>query len=264
MDFTGKVIWITGASSGIGEAMAVEWAVYRPVLVLSGRNTAKLEAVKRICEGKGSVCHVVPVDLTREDTISSAVATVFSLVPAVDVLVNNGGISQRSYSAETPMEVDRTLFETNFFGAVSLTKKVLPSMISRKSGHIVVISSIVGKFGFPLRTAYSASKHALQGYFESLRAELKTSNIRITIVSPGRIHTAISLNAIDKNGEQHGVMDEAQQKGMPADKCARKIIAAVKNNRKDILIGRKELLMFYIRKYIPCLYHNMVSKIKPT
>lgn len=264
MDFSGKTIWITGASSGIGEALAVEWASHKPMLILSGRNIGRLEAVKRLCENRGAICHVVPVDLTREETLVSAVATVFSIVPAVDVLVNNGGISQRSYAAETPMEVDRTLFETNFFGAVSLTKKVLASMIARQSGHIVVISSIVGKFGFPLRTAYSASKHALQGYFESLRAELKSSNIRITIVSPGRIHTAISLNAIDKNGEQHGVMDEAQQKGMPADKCARKIITAVKNNRKDILIGRKELLMFYVRKYIPCLYHHMVSKVKPT
>lgn len=264
MDFSGKTIWITGASSGIGEAMAVEWASHKPVLILSGRNTEKLEAVKRSCEEKGAVCHVVSIDLTHEETIVAATERVFSLVPAIDVLVNNGGISQRSYAAETPMEVDRTLFETNFFGAVSLTKKVLASMIARQSGHIVVISSMVGKFGFPLRTAYSASKHALQGYFESLRAEVKSYNIRVTIVSPGRIHTRISLNAIDKDGNRHGKMDEAQAKGMSAEQCARKIIRAVRKGKRDILIGRKELLMFYIRRIFPRLYHHMVSKVKAT
>ena len=264
MNFTGKTIWITGASSGIGEALAAEWAQYKPVLILSGRNAGKLNEVKERCEKKGAACLVVPLDLTDTSSISDAALKVFSLYPKIDILVNNGGISQRSYAVETPVEVDRSIFETNFFGAVTLTKKVLPAMVKNNDGHIVVLSSVVGKFGFPMRTGYSASKHALQGYFESLRAELKANNIRVTIVSPGRIFTNISINAINKNGEKHGVMDEGQAKGMPVEKCAKKIIRAVKVYKKDILIGRGELLMYYIHKYLPCIYYNLAAKIKPT
>ena len=154
--------------------------------------------------------------------------------------------------------------ETNFFGAISLTKEVLPSMVKNGGGNIIVISSVVGKFGFPLRTAYSASKHALQGYFDSLRAEMTNDNINITVVSPGRIHTNISLNAIEKNGQRHGVMDQGQAQGMPADKCARKILKAVKNNKKDVLIGKSELILVFIRKFIPSLYYKLASNLKPT
>jgi len=264
MNYAEKSIWITGASSGIGEALATEWARYKTVLILSGRNIEKLNAVKEKCETIGATCLVVPLDLTNAASIDDAVLKVFSVYPKIDILVNNGGISQRSFAVDTPIEIDRSIFETNFFGAITLTKKVLPSMVKNNSGHIVVISSIVGKFGFPLRTSYAATKHALQGYFESLRAELTVDNIKVTIVSPGRIHTNISVNAIDKNGRKHGVMDEAQAKGMPADICARKIIHAVKVYKKDILVGRTELIMYYIHKYLPCLYYKLAPKIKPT
>ena len=117
--------------------------------------------------------------------------------PGIDILVNNGGVSQRSLAIDTTVEIDRVIMETNFFSAVHLTKHVLPLMKKKGKGHIVVISSVVGKFGFPLRTAYTASKHALQGFFESLRAELKDLNIDVTIVSPGRILTNISINALN-------------------------------------------------------------------
>jgi len=264
MNFADKSIWITGASSGIGEALATEWAHYKPILILSGRNVEKLNAVKEKCESKGATCLVVPLDLTNAASIDDAVLKVFSVYPKIDILVNNGGISQRSFAVETPIEIDRSIFETNFFGAITLTKKVLPSMMKNNSGHIVVISSIVGKFGFPLRTSYAATKHALQGYFESLRAELTVNNIKVTVVSPGRIHTNISVNAIDKNGRKHGVMDEAQAKGMPAEKCARIIIHAVKVYKKDILVGRSELMMYYIHKYLPSLYYKLAPQIKPT
>ena len=264
MNFADKCIWITGASSGIGEALATEWALYKPILILSGRNVEKLNAVKEKCESKGAACLVVLLDLTNPVSIDEAALKVFSVHPKIDILVNNGGISQRSLAVETPIEIDRSIFETNFFGAITLTKKVLPSMVKNNNGHIVVISSIVGKFGFPLRTGYAATKHALQGYFESLRAELKVNNIKVTLVSPGRIHTNISVNAIDKNGKKHGVMDDAQAKGMPADKCARKIIHAVNVYKKDILVGRTELIMYYIHKYLPFLYYRLAPKIKPT
>ena len=264
MNFQNKTIWITGASSGIGEALAVEWSKYQPTLILSGRNVKKLNEVKEKCSKTGANCHVLSLDLTNSESISTAAKEASSLVSQVDILVNNGGISQRSMAIETPIEVDKTVMETNFFGAANLTKEVLPIMVKNGGGHIVVISSVVGKFGFPLRTAYSASKHALQGYFDSLRAEMTPDNIRVTMVSPGRIYTNISLNAIDKNGQKHGVMDPGQVKGMPADVCAKKIIKAVRRNKKDILIGKAELLMVFFRKYIPALYYKMASNVKPT
>ena len=264
MNFQNKTIWITGASSGIGEALAVEWSTFKPTLILSGRNVEKLEEVRDKCTALGAKAHIVKLDLTDTASIKTASEEVFAKIATVDILVNNGGISQRSMAIETPMEVDKTVMETNFFGAVNLTKMVLPAMVKNGGGHIVVISSVVGKFGFPLRTAYSASKHALQGYFDSLRAEMTPDNINVTMVSPGRIYTNISLNAIDKDGRKHGVMDPGQVKGMPADKCAQKIISAVNRNKKDILIGKTELLMVFFRKYIPALYYKMASNVKPT
>lgn len=264
MIFQNKTIWITGASSGIGEALALEWSKNGTQLILSGRNIEKLEEVKKSCETNGSKCFVVKLDLTDSESIKKAAKLVKKEHSTIDILVNNGGISQRSMSIETPIEVDRKIMETNFFGSVALTKEVLPIMVKNGGGRIVVISSVVGKFGFPLRTAYSASKHALQGYFESLRAEMTPDNIKVTMVSPGRINTNISLNAIDKEGQNHGVMDSGQANGMPVQKCATKIIKAVKRDKKDILVGRKELLMVFFRKFVPSLYYKMASKVKPT
>lgn len=263
MQFQNKTIWITGASSGIGEALALEWAKNAPNLILSGRNTEKLDSVSAACEKLGAKCQIVPIDLTNKESIVQAAKVVINKYPVIDILVNNGGISQRSTAIETPIDVDRKIMETNFFGAVTLTKEVLPSMVKNQKGHIVAISSIVGKFGFPLRTAYSASKHALQGYFDSLRAELKPDNIKVTIVSPGRITTNISVNAIDKDGASHGVMDPGQANGMPSDICARKIINAISKEKKDVLVGGKELIMVKIRKFLPALYYKMASKVNP-
>ncbi len=264
MNFRNKIIWITGASSGIGEALALTWAKHGIRLIISGRKKAKLNEVRDKCIQKGSDCLVAVLDLADPVSIKKAAEEVKKHYSSIDILINNGGISQRSLASETPVEVDRLIMETNFFGAVALTKEVLPSMISNKQGHVVVVSSVVGKFGFPLRTAYSASKHALQGYFDSLRAELKDENIRITIVSPGRIKTNISINAIDSKGEKHGIMDPGQVKGIPAEKCAEKIIQAVARGKKDLIIARSERIMIMIRKYFPQLYYITASKIRTT
>jgi short-subunit dehydrogenase len=264
MIFKDKSIWITGASSGIGKALAIEWAKYKTKLILSDRDIDKLSEVKINCEEKGAECLAIPFDLTDPEAIIQAAKKVKESFSTIDILVNNGGISQRSLAIETPVSVDRKIMETNFFGAITLTKEVLPLMKQNQSGHIVVISSVVGKFGFPLRTAYSASKHALQGYFESLRAELNSDNINITIVSPGRINTNISFNAINHEGKIHGIMDPGQAKGISAEKCAKKIILAVKKNKKDILVARGESLMVYIRKFLPSIYYKMATRVSPT
>jgi dehydrogenase/reductase SDR family member 7B len=258
----GKIVWITGASSGIGEEMAYAMAREGAFPVLSSRDAGKLELVRKKCLETTPECWVRPMDLLNTGSLDEIVNSVLNETGRIDVLINNAGISQRSLAIETPLEIDRTIMEINFFGMVALTKLVLPGMISNQSGHVVVISSITGKFGFPMRTAYSASKHAVQGFFEALRAELNGSNIDITIVSPGRIKTSISLNAIKADGESYNKMDRGQEYGMPAGECASRIVSAIKKNRKELLVGGKEVMMVYIRRYIPWLYHRSISRIK--
>ncbi len=263
-EFKNKVVWITGASSGIGEALAYEVARQQATLILSARRIQELERVKAKCESLGSVCHIIPIDLTKPLEISAAVQKAFLLTQKIDILVNNGGVSQRSLVEETPTEVDRKLFEVNFWGAVELTKQVLPSMIAQRSGHIVAVSSIAGKFGFSMRSAYSASKHALYGFFESLRVETHHRNIKVTMVCPGRVHTNISLHAITRSGSEHGIMDHGQDGGIKAEECARQIVKAIRKNKKEVLIGGKELLMVYFKRFCPPIFYFLVTRVKPT
>lgn len=260
-DLKEKVVWITGASSGIGEELAYAFAKEGAFLVLSARNREKLEQVKTNCLMTTTKCWVQPADLSGTDHLEEVVNAVFEQAGRVDLLIHNAGRSQRSWAKETPLEIDRSIMELNFFSVVALTKLVLPQMLKNRSGHLVVISSISGKFGFPMRTAYTASKHAVQGYFESLRAELINDNIKVTIVSPGRIKTNISLNALTKDGQPYNKMDDGQANGMDAGVCAAKIVKAIKSERRELLVGKKELIMVYIRRFIPALYHKLVTKI---
>jgi short-subunit dehydrogenase len=154
--------------------------------------------------------------------------------------------------------------ETNFFGTVSLTRALLPSMLDRRSGRIAVISSVAGKFGTPLRSAYSASKHALHGFFESLRAEVYTQGITVTLVCPGFIRTNISINALTANGTPQGTMDSAQAGGMSPDACAAKIVAAVEKGRPEVYIGGKELLGIYLNRFVPGLFRRIIRKTRVT
>jgi dehydrogenase/reductase SDR family protein 7B len=264
MNIKGKVVWITGASSGIGKELALGYARKGAKVILTSRNKEKLQEIAGLCRNYGAETFVATLDLENQEGIKSCVAEVLSNFPKIDILINNGGISQRSLAIETPIEVDRKIMETNFFGAITLTKEVLPALVKGNGGNIVVISSVTGKFGFPLRTAYSASKHALQGFFEAIRAELYDKNIKVTIVSPGRIVTNISINSITKNGSKYGIMDKGQASGMSADICAGKIISAVASNKKELLIGSKEVLLVYIRRYFPALFHLLARKVKPT
>ncbi|MCP3928039.1 MAG: SDR family oxidoreductase [Bacteroidetes bacterium] len=260
MNYEHKIVWITGASSGIGKAMAEEYAQKGAFVILSSRNVEKLQAIK---DGIGSQGAVVPLDLSDENSIMRAVEEVMKKYEKVDILVNNGGISQRSLVVETPLEVDRKLFEVNYFGNIALTKAVLPYMIKNKGGSIGVISSITGKFGFPLRASYAASKHALHGFYETLRAETQDHGINVTIICPGRIKTDISINALNKRGEPSGEMDPGQANGMPAEKCAAKIVRAIEKNKKEVLVGGTDIIMVYIRRFLPFLYYKIVSKIDP-
>lgn len=263
-DIINKTIWITGASSGIGRAFAIEVAKFSTTLILSSRNTDELEKVKQECEKNGAKAIVQKLDLGNTDEIQDIVNRVFSQVTNVDILVNNGGISQRSLTYETDLSVDRKIMEVNYFGSIALTKAVLPKMIEQKSGHILAVSSIVGAFGFPLRSAYSASKHAIHGFYETLFFEVKQFNINVSIVLPGRIKTNVSKNALTKDGSVYGKMDDGQGDGMPADKCAKIIIKGIKKNKKEILVGNNELMMVHFKRKIPFLFNIIANKVKPT
>jgi dehydrogenase/reductase SDR family member 7B len=263
MKFSGKNIWITGASSGLGNAVALEISKEKAHLILSGRNEKALVDVADQCEKNGSSTRVIPFDLGNEISVEEAIKRVLDEEKTIDCLYQFGGISQRSFVTETPLEVDRKIFEINFFGTVALTKAVLPGMIESGGGQIAVTSSIVGKFGFPYRSAYSASKHALHGFFESLRAENIKNNILVSIIIPGRIKTNISVNALNQYGKAYGKMDERLDKGITAEKSAKIICRKLKNERKEVLTGGTELIMVYIRRFSPLLFYYMSSKVKP-
>src|SRR4030042_3157842 len=205
MEIKGKTAWITGASSGIGEALATKLFSMGATVILSARNVDKLNALKnRLDSIEPGRCHVVVCDVTQSPSIANAVNIMKQLTGKLDLLINNAGVSQRSYVIDTTIEVDRQLMEVNFFGAVTITKGVLPWMISNGGGHIVVLSSMAGKYGFRMRSAYAASKHALHGFFETLRAELHDKNIGVTLICPGRVQTDISVNSLTGNGQQYG------------------------------------------------------------
>ncbi len=264
MNFIQKTVWITGASSGIGEALVWEFAGLGADVVLSSRNIEKLDQLaKELAKQFKVKTDVIPLDLGDNNSVLKAVDEFKKRHHKIDILVNNAGISQRSLLIETPVEVDRKVFEINFFGTITLTKGVLPMMIEAGGGHIVVMSSVVGKFGITLRSAYSASKHALHGFFETLRCELSDRNIRVTIMCPGRIRTYVSVNAVTKDGSLYNKMDEGQAKGLSPEIFARRVIKAIKRNRKEVATGGKEILMIYIRRFLPWLYYILSSRVKP-
>jgi len=263
MPFTGKVVWITGASSGIGEALAYAFSRSGARLVLSSRSVARLNEVKDRCASP-DLHMVLPLDLLDSSDPGAKVGSVLERFGRIDILVNSGGISQRSLVCETGLDTDRRIMETNFFGTVALTKAVLPSMLERRSGHVVVVSSLVGKFGTPLRSAYSASKHALHGFFDSLRAEVCDKGILVTVVCPGFIKTNISINALTADGSCHGSMDDAQAAGMTADVCAEKMLKAIDAGKEEVFIGGKELLGVYLKRFAPGIFSRMIARAKVT
>lgn len=263
MDFTNKNIWITGASSGIGEAVAIEISKRKAHLILSGRNKTQLERVAETCRKYGSTVQVEAFDLGDEQAVKTAAKNVLARNKRIDGLYHFGGISQRSFANETPLFVDRKIFNINFFGTIALTKPVLSEMIKNGGGQIAATSSIVGKFGFPYRSSYSASKHALHGFFESLRAENVNNNIAVSVIIPGRIKTNISVNAISKNGEAHSKMDAGQDTGKSATETAKIIVRKLEREKKEILVGGSEIIMVYIRRFWPWLFYRMAARVEP-
>ncbi|MGE0566845.1 MAG: SDR family oxidoreductase [Bacteroidia bacterium] len=261
-EFKDKVVWITGASSGIGEGLAREFAKLGARLILSARREEELNRVASELKLEPLDIMILPFDLKDTSNASALTAQVINKFGRIDILVNNGGMSQRSEAEKTSVKMDRELMEVNFFSYVNLTKAVYPYMKRQKSGHVVVISSIAGKFGFYLRSGYSAAKHALHGYFDSFRLETEKSGIKTLIVCPGKIKTNISLNALTDKGK-HDKMDVSHVEAMSADECARQIISAIEKNKEEILVGGKELLAVKIKRFFPKWFGRIIRKQSP-
>lgn len=257
-------IWITGASSGIGEACAYKYAAEGARLVLTSSSAERLETVAQRCRQIGANdVTVIPYDLTHLDDIATLVDKAWAATEGIDIVMLNAGISQRTNVEDTSMDMVRRIMEINYFAPVAIAKCLLPMMVQRGGGKIAVTTSIAGRFGFPLRCGYSSSKFALYGFFETLQAEYYDRGIRVTIVCPGRVCTNISKYALDKGGKPHGEMDPGQANGMSADKAASIITRAIARGKREVLVGRKELLMVYIKRFFPGLCARLARKIKP-
>lgn len=261
--YESKVVWITGASSGIGKALALHYNELGATVILSSRQKSALVEVKKVLPHPDKV-GIMPLDLTKSDEFPQITKTLFDTYGHIDILINNGGISQRGEAFETELEVDRRIMEINYFGNIALTKAILPYFRKQNHGHIIVISSIAGKFGFYLRSAYAASKHALQGFYESLLLEEAKHHIYVTLVYPGKINTPISMSALNSQGEKHGVMDHNQETGMPAEECARIIQKAELKKKKSILVGNKEINAVYLKRFLPKLFWKVIAKQSAT
>jgi short-subunit dehydrogenase len=255
-------VWIIGASTGIGEALVLNWAKRGATVIISSRSKKSLEAVKERCGSHQNNVIIETLDLENSDSIVTAADNVLKNISQLDYVFLNGGLSQRALVHETGLETDRKLMEVNYFGNVILAKKILPYFLKQGYGHFTVTSSFTGVMGIPFRSSYAAAKHALHGFFDSLRAEYVKEHISVTIVCPGYVKTNISVNAIGPGGIPTGVMDPSQNTGMLPEKCAQKMIDATIKREKEVYFGGKEVLMIYFKKYLPFLYYKFAAGIK--
>jgi len=259
-----KVVWITGASSGIGLALVELLSRQNTKLIITSSNEEKLKTAAEICEENRIEYKTLPCDLSDSTQFIGLTQKALSFFGKIDILILNAGKSQRGKAVETELKVDRLLMELDYFSNITLAKDVAKSMKKSGGGHIAVTSSITGKFGFPLRSAYSAAKHALHGFFETLGIEERKHGIFVTIVCPGRINTPISYNAILPNGITYNKLDKGQENGMAADVCARKYLRAIKKKKREVYIGKKEIYMVHIKRLFPSIFYKIADSIKPT
>lgn len=256
-----KIVWITGASSGIGEALVYEYFKAGDKLIISGRNRDELFRVKGNCQNSFNV-HVLPFDLNETASLESKAQDAIKIFGKIDLLINSGGVSQRGLALETDLKTEQQIMDTNFWGTVTLSKAVLPSMIGNGGGQIVVVSSLVGKFGTKLRSAYSASKHALHGYFDSLRTEVFDKNINITIICPGFIKTNVTYNALTGDGKPLNIMGDAHEKAMSAVKCASQMVKAIAAKKEEVYIGGKETKAVWLKRLFPKIFSRKIRDAK--
>ena len=265
MTWLNKTVWITGASSGIGRAAANRWAELGASVILSSRKEAALQEVSnQWSASQQSQSLILPLDLSQSDQLAGKVAEALQWAGTIDVMVHCGGISQRSTVLGTDLSVDRRVMEVDYFGTLALTKALLPHFVERKSGQFVVVTSLMGLFSSPMRSGYCGAKHALHGFFESLRAEHHNDGIGVTMVCPGFIHTNISMNAVVGDGSQQGTMDAKTGAGLTPEACAIRMVRAVERRKPEVLIGRFEIVGAYLKRFAPGLMRRIVRKAAVT
>ncbi|MCA0403295.1 MAG: SDR family oxidoreductase [Proteobacteria bacterium] len=259
--FNNKVIWITGASSGIGEALAVSFAGKGVRLILSARRIDELKRVAQICQEKGAETLIVPIDLFLIDSFTDKTKMVLAHFKQIDILIHNAGISCYGRVAKIPFGVEKQLFDINLLAPIALTKAVLPSMLARKTGQIIVIASALAYLEYPERAAYSACKHALIGYFHSLGFEVEADGLKVGVICPGFVATSLGKKALNEEGKPCNIDNPGQKKGMPATLCAQKIIKAIKKGKKEAFIGTYEPYAVILRRFFPSIYFALLSLI---
>jgi len=255
-----QVVWITGASAGIGEALAIEAAHRGARLVLSARRASELKRVRAACVDPSRVS-VLPLDLLDCD-IEAVRATAEGLQGPIDVLVNNAGASSRGTVLESDVEVYRKIMELDFFAPLALTKSVLPGMVARRHGHVVMIGSVVSRIGTPKRSAYASAKHALAGYTECARAELWREGIRFSLVMPGFVRTAVTKNALGPDGLPIGVDSDLTENGIATERCAQAICDGVERNAEEIVVGGIETQMLRLKRWAPPLSSFVIKRVR--
>ena len=264
MSFSNKIVWITGASSGIGKALAIELSHQNAKIILSSRKKEDLELVKKACKNLDDV-KIITLDLEDYSNFQNVADKAISAFGRIDILVNNGGISQRSLAKDTRITVDKRLMDINYLGTIGLSKAILPHFINNKNGQFVVTTSIVGKIGTPLRSSYAASKHALHGFFDSFRAENHQHNISVTLVCPGFVNTNVSKNALTGDGSPQEKMDTATANGIQPERFAKLMAKAIRKRKEEVYIaGAKEKLGVYAKRYFPKLLSVMIRKLSVT
>lgn len=238
--FNGKSVLLTGASGGLGVNLAIQLAHCRVHdLVLSGRNEESLEKVRKECAAISdtTTVHIIKCDLTDRDSVAQLGERALSLCDNIDVLINNGGVSSRSSFLDTTFEVDERVMQINFFAGAALAKILVPGMVTNNSGTIIWVSSVQGLMGIPNRTSYAASKFAVQGYCEALRAELANKGITVHVASPGYIRTNLSRSAITGDGTLHGKLDKTTANGADPKEVAVAVLDKVAAGKKDFIVA---------------------------
>ena len=263
-NFKNKIVWITGASSGIGEALAKEYASLGAKIILSARRKEELNRVQSECDLNDQQALVLPLDLSKHDEMGVKVQQALAHFGHVDILINNGGISQRSLVLETDFSVYKKLIDVDYLGTVALTKALLPHFVERQSGHFAAVTSLMGKFASPLRSGYCGAKHAVHGFFDGLRMEHHDDNIKVTLICPGYIQTNVSMNALTADGSQQQTMDKKTAAGLPPEKCAKRIILAIRRNKHEVNIGGMETYATYIKRFFPRLVHSIARRVAVT
>ncbi|SMG47435.1 Short-chain dehydrogenase [Arenibacter troitsensis] len=256
-----RVVWITGASSGIGEALTFELNRKGYKLIISSRKLSDLQSVKTRCP-KSELISLLPLDLMDRDTMSEKVTEAMSFYGSIDLLINNAGISQRSLIMETDLQVYQKLMDVNYMGTIALSKAILPYFVTQQKGHFVTVTSLMGKFGSPFRSGYCGAKHALHGFFDALRMEHEIDNIKVTMVCPGFVNTNVAINALTADGSPQVDNDVATKNGLSPQVFAKKMVKAIEKEKFEVYIGQKEVFGIYLKRFFPKLLHRLVLRSK--